>query len=71
MGWWRLQQRRLPRKAPRVLWLEVAHDNDAALALYLRAGFETAGRRPGYYARGQGEYADALVMRRLLNTAGA
>lgn len=46
------------------LFLEVAHDNTAALALYAAAGFERVGLRRGYYASG----ADAVVMRRALNT---
>jgi len=46
----------------------VAEDNAAALALYGKARFERAGRRPGYYRR-EGETTDALVMRRELNTA--
>lgn len=46
------------------LFLEVAHDNTAALALYAAAGFERVGLRRGYYAPG----ADAVVMRRALNT---
>ncbi len=45
------------------LFLEVADDNAAALALYGAAGFETVGRRRAYYASG----ADAVVMRRTLN----
>jgi ribosomal-protein-alanine N-acetyltransferase len=46
------------------LFLEVAATNTAALALYASAAFETAGLRRAYYADG----ADALVMRRALNT---
>ena len=46
------------------LFLEVASDNVAALALYAAAAFEPAGLRRGYYANG----ADAVVMRRALNT---
>lgn len=46
------------------LFLEVAHDNTAALALYASAGFERVGLRRGYCAPG----ADAVVMRRALNT---
>lgn len=46
------------------LFLEVAHDNVAALALYAGAGFSRVGLRKGYYASG----ADAVVMRRTLNT---
>ena len=44
------------------LFLEVAHDNDAALALYASRGFEPAGRRPAYYARPDGTRADALIL---------
>ena len=50
-------------------WLEVAIDNAAAIGLYTAAGFQAAGRRPHYYARPGGERVDALVMRRLLNSA--
>ncbi len=44
------------------LFLEVAHDNDAALALYASRGFEQAGGRPAYYARPDGVRADALIL---------
>lgn len=44
------------------LFLEVAADNAAALALYARAGFVEAGRRPGYYARSGGQRQDALLL---------
>ena len=37
--------------------LEVASDNVAALALYARNGFSTAGTRSGYYSDGR----DALI----------
>ncbi len=46
------------------LFLEVAHDNLPALALYESAGFARIGLRKAYYASG----ADAVVMRRALNT---
>ncbi len=49
------------------IFLEVAEDNEAAIALYEGARFEPAGRRPGYYRR-EGETTDALVMRRWLNS---
>lgn len=42
-------------------FLEVAEDNGAARALYARRGFVGIGRRPGYYARGEGA-ASALVL---------
>ncbi len=51
------------------LFLEVAADNASALALYDRAGFERAGLRKAYYTRAGGPAADALVLRRALNTA--
>lgn len=44
------------------LFLEVADDNTAALALYARAGFVEAGRRRGYYARPDGGRRDALIL---------
>ncbi len=44
------------------LFLEVADDNPAALALYARTGFTEAGRRPGYYARPDGSRQDALIL---------
>lgn len=44
------------------LFLEVADDNTPALAVYLRAGFTEVGRRPGYYARGDGDRRDALIL---------
>jgi ribosomal-protein-alanine N-acetyltransferase len=47
------------------VFLEVAEDNEAALALYRKAGFAPIGRRPDYY-RGPGGRRDALTLRRLL-----
>lgn len=46
----------------RQMFLEVRPSNAAALALYARAGFETIGRRKGYYPAAGGR-EDALVMR--------
>jgi len=48
----------------RALFLEVATDNEAAVALYQGLGFKAVGRRPSYYARPGGARVDALVMRR-------
>ena len=42
-------------------FLEVAEDNGDARALYAGWGFVEVGRRPGYYARGEGA-ASALVL---------
>lgn len=50
--------------AAETMFLEVASDNHAALALYERTGFSQVGRRKAYYASG----VDALVMSRTLNT---
>jgi ribosomal-protein-alanine N-acetyltransferase len=44
-------------------FLEVAVDNDAAIALYERLGFHRAGKRLYYYDRGEAGRMDALVMR--------
>lgn len=44
------------------LHLEVRADNDAALGLYARHGFEVDGRRRDYYGRGR----DAVLMTRRL-----
>lgn len=48
-------------KGVKSLFLEVAEDNEAALALYGRLGFERVGRRAGYYERVSGAVA-ALTM---------
>lgn len=55
-------------RGARRLFLEVADDNEAARALYARAGFEEAGRRPRYYARADGSRRDALLL--ALNLSG-
>jgi ribosomal-protein-alanine N-acetyltransferase len=39
--------------------LEVAHDNEPAIALYASVGFESLGRRRDYYGPG----LDAVIMR--------
>jgi [ribosomal protein S18]-alanine N-acetyltransferase len=46
------------------VFLEVAIDNLAALALYRHAGFEQIGLRKGYYDRGATSAVDALVLAR-------
>lgn len=47
--------------ADRVI-LDVAADNDPALALYTGRGYETVARRDRYYASGRADPVDALVM---------
>jgi [ribosomal protein S18]-alanine N-acetyltransferase len=48
------------------MFLEVAMDNAAALALYERFGFVKVGQRAGYYRRADGTRATAVVMRKSL-----
>ncbi len=47
------------------MFLEVSEENAAAIALYEGAGYDTAGRRPGYYTV-EGQSHDALTMVREL-----
>ncbi len=56
---------RLAALGAREVFLEVDEGNAPALALYRRAGFAEAGRRPGYYPQA-GAPANALVLRRNL-----
>lgn len=49
-----------------MLFLEVAADNAAAIALYQRVGFHATGRRRNYYHSPDGRAVDALVMSRAL-----
>jgi ribosomal-protein-alanine N-acetyltransferase len=53
------------------VFLEVAVDNEAGIALYRRLGFGKAGLRKAYYDRGADGVMDALVMRLDLNAAAA
>ena len=46
------------------LFLEVAEDNIKAMSFYVKQGFETIGKRPRYYNRGNGNRCDALVMQK-------
>ncbi len=52
------------------LFLEVGADNPAACSLYGQKDFRVVGRRAGYYQRGTGPNADALVMRLALRPGG-
>jgi ribosomal-protein-alanine N-acetyltransferase len=52
-------------------FLEVAVDNDGAIALYAALGFRNAGLRKSYYDRGPAGFTDALVMRLDLNAVSA
>ena len=53
-------------RGARRMFLEVAEDNAAAQALYVRTGFSEDGRRVAYYARADGTRADALILSRTL-----
>ncbi|WP_029086151.1 GNAT family N-acetyltransferase [Brevundimonas aveniformis] len=48
------------------LFLEVAEDNTAALALYRLTGFNQVGLRAGYYTRPDGRRVSAAVLARNL-----
>ncbi|MGJ0506132.1 MAG: GNAT family N-acetyltransferase [Methylocystis sp.] len=53
----------LERGGARLVFLEVADDNAAALKLYRRAGFREIGRRENYYQRANGERRAAVNLR--------
>lgn len=53
----------LERGGARLVFLEVADDNEAALKLYARAGFKEIGRRENYYARADGTKRAAINLR--------
>lgn len=63
----RAAMRQAAAKDARTMYLEVAEDNAAARALYLKCGFTEVGRRKRYYANGD----DALVMRVSLTAPAA
>jgi ribosomal-protein-alanine N-acetyltransferase len=44
------------------LFLEVAADNDAAVALYEGLGFKIAGARKAYYQRKGSDSVDAVIL---------
>lgn len=47
-------------------FLEVAADNTAAIALYIREGYSAGGRRWNYYKNGRDKPVDAILMSRSL-----
>lgn len=46
------------------IFLEVAADNESAENLYLKAGFARIATRKRYYARPNGQFVDAIVMKK-------
>ena len=62
-------QRAASRGGASKLFLEVAEDNLPALVLYSRTGFKEAGRRKGYYKRGEAPPVDALNLALPLSAA--
>ncbi|MEO0357628.1 MAG: GNAT family N-acetyltransferase [Pseudomonadota bacterium] len=48
------------------IFLDVAADNHAALALYSRFDFQTVARRAGYYNRTNGQRVDGLILEKRL-----
>lgn len=57
------------RQGATQIFLEVACDNTAAIALYQQAGFEKMGVRKGYYQGRNGNQIDAHLYRCPLNPA--
>jgi len=49
----------------KLIFLEVAEDNDPAIALYRESGYEHIGRRPAYYRRPEGRVAAMTFCKRL------
>lgn len=66
----RLLLRKLARKAAargaRHLYADAAVDNEPAIALYARLGFEPSGRRKAYYARRTTAPSDAVLLAKAL-----
>ncbi|MBM3545690.1 MAG: GNAT family N-acetyltransferase [Alphaproteobacteria bacterium] len=52
------------KRGAKLVFLEVAENNLGGVALYRRAGFETMGRREGYYRDREGRRVAAVTMRR-------
>jgi ribosomal-protein-alanine N-acetyltransferase len=50
------------RRGAKAMYLEVAEDNSAALALYYACGFTLQGRRKSYY-ESKGGSVDAMILR--------
>jgi len=62
----RAAQEKLITREVSIVFLEVAEDNEPAIAFYRSAGFEPFGIRPAYYRRENGRVA-ALTFRKRLD----
>jgi len=58
-------EKKAAQKGIEVIFLEVADDNIAAIALYKSSGFEPLGKRPAYYRREGGRVAALTYRKRL------
>ena len=58
-----LHLRRLSGLGVRTVFLEVGENNEPAIRLYTRVGFEEVSRRQGYYQDDAGRHTTALVLR--------
>lgn len=54
------------KKGARMIFLDVAADNESAIALYEKSGFGTIATRKAYYRLQNGAFSDALVMKKYL-----
>ncbi len=63
--------RRARRAGASAMYLEVAADNQAGRALYRSAGFRAVGTRTDYYRKRDGNYADAIIMKRAIVKSAA
>jgi ribosomal-protein-alanine N-acetyltransferase len=59
-------ERTATRRGSVSCFLEVAADNQPALALYESTGYRESGRRNGYYSRSGAQNVDAILMSRAL-----
>ena len=55
----------IARRGADIIFLDVAEDNPAAIALYRRAGYVQHGRRSGYYRRPDARIGALLFQKRL------
>ncbi|MEL7111829.1 MAG: GNAT family N-acetyltransferase [Pseudomonadota bacterium] len=59
-------ERHSPIEGLQTWLLDVAADNQSAIAFYAKLGFQVDGRRPEYYKRLEGQRIDAILMSKSL-----